>query len=61
MVENVHINGKVILWKPPDGRVSGYVVVYYKEGEESRNDEDTTEPYFDLTKIPDGKYFIEVE
>lgn len=57
----MQINGKVILWKPPGGRVSGYVVVYYKEGEESMNEKETTEPYFDLTKIPDGNYFIEVE
>ena len=60
VVKDVHFIGAVCLWTPPDRRVSGYVVVYYKEGEESRNEKETTEPYLDFTEILDGVYFVEV-
>ena len=52
--------GGVCLWTTPDHRVSDYVVVYYKEGEESRREKKTTEQYLDFTEILDGVYFVEV-
>ena len=52
--------GGVCLWTAPDRRVSDYVVVYYKEGEESRREKETTEQYLDFTEILDGVYFVEV-
>ena len=61
LVKDVRITGGAILWTPPDRRVSGYVVVYYKEGEESRNEKETTEPYLDFTEILDGSYLVEVK
>ena len=57
----MHISKGVILWTPPDGRVSGYVVVYYKEGEERRDEKETTQPYLDFAETLDGNYLIEVE
>ena len=57
----MRVSNGVILWTPPDGRVSGYVVVYYKEGEERRDEKETTQPYLDFAETLDGNYLIEVE
>ena len=58
--EDVNVVGELVTWKPPDSRVSGYVVKYHAVGDVQRVELEVEVPYVTLPATLKGNYLVEV-
>ena len=58
--EDVNVIGELITWKPPNSRVSGYVVKYHAVGDDQRVELEVEVPYVTLPATLKGNYLVEV-
>ena len=58
--EDVNVIGELVTWKPPNSRVSGYVVKYHAVGDVQRVELEVEVPYVILPATLKGNYSVEV-